>query len=141
MLTLPSQKVKGPWVISATYVGTILNSLVFGTLVDKWGRRPMFHITNITFIVCRCKAFFPLSNSIHTFLYLKPFPPQIDILPRELPLLGFPGPDSPGHLLLPCGSAGRVREGGGTWPGTPSLRSFATTGPGSTPSSPAGYGE
>ena len=77
MLTLPSQKVKGPWVISATYVGTILNSLVFGTLVDKWGRRPMFHITNITFIVCRCKAFFPLSNSIHTFLYLKPFHPRL----------------------------------------------------------------
>ena len=47
------QKVRGPWVISATYVGTIINSLTFGQLVDKWGRKPIFHITNFTFLLCR----------------------------------------------------------------------------------------
>ena len=39
--------------ISATYVGTIINSLTFGQLVDKWGRKPIFHITNFTFLLCR----------------------------------------------------------------------------------------
>lgn len=68
-LWLCSNKVKGPWVISATYVGTILNSLVFGTLVDKWGRRPMFHITNITFIVCRLISFH-VSSHYWAFLVL-----------------------------------------------------------------------
>ena len=50
---LSFQKVRGPWVISATYVGTIINSLTFGQLVDKWGRKPIFHITNFTFLLCR----------------------------------------------------------------------------------------
>jgi len=54
---LCSSKVRGPWVISATYVGTIINSLTFGQLVDKWGRKPIFHITNFTFLLCRLVSF------------------------------------------------------------------------------------
>ena len=54
---LSFQKVRGPWVISATYVGTIINSLTFGQLVDKWGRKPIFHITNFTFLLCRLVTF------------------------------------------------------------------------------------
>ena len=62
---LSFQKVRGPWVISATYVGTIINSLTFGQLVDKWGRKPIFHITNFTFLLCRLAThiFFLISPS------------------------------------------------------------------------------
>ena len=47
------QKKLGPGVLTAFYVGMIVNSLVFGQLCDTWGRKPIFHLTNITFIVCR----------------------------------------------------------------------------------------
>lgn len=66
---LCSKKLRGASVITATYVGMIFNSLIFGPLFDIWGRKPIFHLTNITFIVCRVVSFH-LTDHYWTFLAL-----------------------------------------------------------------------
>jgi len=71
ILSLPVQhhwlcdkKKLGPGVLTAFYVGMIVNSLVFGQLCDTWGRKPIFHLTNVTFILCRLISFHITSHYI-----------------------------------------------------------------------------
>ena len=46
----------GSTVMTAQNVGIILSALIFMQLSDSWGRSPVFHITNIIYIVLRLVA-------------------------------------------------------------------------------------
>lgn len=61
---LCDKQILGPGVLTAFYIGMIVNSLVFGQLCDTWGRKPVFHLTNITFIVCRLVSFHITSHYV-----------------------------------------------------------------------------
>lgn len=47
----------GSNILSAQYIGIIINSAIFMQLSDSWGRKPVFHITNLTFIMARLGMF------------------------------------------------------------------------------------
>ena len=47
----------GSTVMTAQNVGIILSALIFMQLSDSWGRSPVFHITNIIYIILRLIAF------------------------------------------------------------------------------------
>ncbi|XP_023333212.1 organic cation transporter 1 isoform X2 [Eurytemora carolleeae] len=61
------QSLRGASVITATAVGSILNSIIFGQIVDKIGRRATVHITNIISMVFRLISFHVTD---HYYLFL-----------------------------------------------------------------------
>jgi len=66
---LCNQKHMGPAILSASYAGAIISSLIFGQLSDKYGRKTIFSITNIFYIVFRLVAFH-LTSNYYLFMFL-----------------------------------------------------------------------
>jgi hypothetical protein len=52
----------GSNVLMAQNVGIIISTLIFMQLSDKWGRRPVFHLTNIIYIVMRIISLYITHN-------------------------------------------------------------------------------
>ena len=52
----------GSTILVAQNIGIIVSMVIFMQLSDAWGRRPVFHITNMIFIVFRLIAFHLTSN-------------------------------------------------------------------------------
>jgi len=68
-LWLCDDKIKGAGVLTAFYLGQVINSLLFGQLCDTWGRKPVLHVTNLIFIIARLISFF-LTDHYVVFLIL-----------------------------------------------------------------------
>ncbi len=58
----------GPNLLMAQGIGYILNSLVTAHFCDSWGRVPVFHIMNLTFIVSRLLLLFTYTNYYLTLI-------------------------------------------------------------------------
>merc|ERR1719474_853451 len=56
-LWICNEKYLGPSVMTASYFGYILNGLVFSYLSDKYGRKKIFLVTNVLYIVFRLIAY------------------------------------------------------------------------------------
>jgi len=63
------QKHLGPGILSASYAGAIISSLIFGQLSDKYGRKQIFSITNLLYIVLRLVAFH-ITWNYYLFMFL-----------------------------------------------------------------------
>ena len=50
-------------------IGYVLNNFVFGHVSDTWGRLPIFHIVNLTFIVARLIVLVTYNND-YALLFL-----------------------------------------------------------------------